>query len=219
MANNVAVTAGSGTTVATDDVSDVHYQVVKLALGDEGVTTRVTATDGLPVEIVAGTVALSGEDHIGAVGGHTVVIRPSITVTAGAYTAADVAGGELTLTSALRTSNGSGVLQDILITTEDGEAFQCNILIFSASPASNLADNAAFSWGSGDHDILLGKVEFVTADYETLGADGVAHKQNLGIGVKGTGGDANLHALIIATDGITFGATTDLNVAFKFLQD
>jgi hypothetical protein len=33
MADNVAITAGAGTTVATDEVAGVHYQKVKLALG------------------------------------------------------------------------------------------------------------------------------------------------------------------------------------------
>lgn len=33
MADNISVTAGSGTTVATDDVAGVHYQKVKLAIG------------------------------------------------------------------------------------------------------------------------------------------------------------------------------------------
>lgn len=33
MADNVAVTAGVGTSIATDDVSSVHYQINKLAIG------------------------------------------------------------------------------------------------------------------------------------------------------------------------------------------
>ena len=33
MADNIAVTAGSGTTVATDDVSGVNYQEIKLVDG------------------------------------------------------------------------------------------------------------------------------------------------------------------------------------------
>lgn len=37
MADNVMITAGSGTTVATDDVSGVQFQRVKLTLGADGV--------------------------------------------------------------------------------------------------------------------------------------------------------------------------------------
>lgn len=36
IADNVAVTAGVGTSIATDDISSVHYQRVKLSLGADG---------------------------------------------------------------------------------------------------------------------------------------------------------------------------------------
>lgn len=41
MADNVEITAGTGTDIATDDVAGVHYQKVKIALGADG------AIDGL----------------------------------------------------------------------------------------------------------------------------------------------------------------------------
>lgn len=55
MADNVAITAGSGTTVATDDVSGVHFQRVKLvnSTADSSTPTGVAA-DPL---IIAGAIA------------------------------------------------------------------------------------------------------------------------------------------------------------------
>lgn len=66
MADNVAVTAGSGTTVATDDVAGVHYQRVKLDIGPDGTSnplanptvstgTSVTATAADTSVLVANT--------------------------------------------------------------------------------------------------------------------------------------------------------------------
>lgn len=49
MADNVAVTAGSGTNIAADDISSVFYQRVKLSLG----------ADGSAVDAVAGAGAVS----------------------------------------------------------------------------------------------------------------------------------------------------------------
>lgn len=46
MADNVPITAGSGTTVATDDVSGVHYQRVKLIDGTADSTVAITGTSG-----------------------------------------------------------------------------------------------------------------------------------------------------------------------------
>jgi hypothetical protein len=41
MADNVAITAGTGTSIATDDVSSVHFQKVKLDLGADGASDPV----------------------------------------------------------------------------------------------------------------------------------------------------------------------------------
>jgi hypothetical protein len=225
MANNVAVTAGSGTSIATDDVSGVHYQVVKLALGTEDVATRVTSSNGLPVEIVAGTVALSGEDHIGQVGGHTVIIRPTVTVDTGIYAALDVLGalatsGVITLTSAMRTSGGSGILQSLVVYDDDNEKNPLSFLFFDAAPASGTyTGNGALALSSGDKAKYLGRVDIAAADYFTVGGDAVASVKNIGLAVKAVG-TANLYMIPIVTSGTpTYTASTDIQVGLGFLQD
>lgn len=50
MADNVAITAGSGTNIAADDVSSVYYQRVKLDFGADGASAPATAATPLPVE-------------------------------------------------------------------------------------------------------------------------------------------------------------------------
>lgn len=49
MADNVAITAGTGTAIAADDVSSVFYQKVKLDYGADGATAPVTAVTPLPI--------------------------------------------------------------------------------------------------------------------------------------------------------------------------
>jgi hypothetical protein len=53
MADNIAITAGSGTTIATDDVSGVHYQRVKLVNGTLDANDAIPgeATNGLDVDV------------------------------------------------------------------------------------------------------------------------------------------------------------------------
>jgi hypothetical protein len=46
MADNVAITAGSGTTVAADDISSVFYPRVKLSLGADGTAVDAVAGAG-----------------------------------------------------------------------------------------------------------------------------------------------------------------------------
>ena len=42
MADNIQVTAGSGTTIATEDVSGVQHQKIKIEFGGDGVATMVS---------------------------------------------------------------------------------------------------------------------------------------------------------------------------------
>lgn len=79
MADNVAITAGSGTNIAADDISSVWYQRVKLVSGDDGISPR---------DLFAGdyeTVAASQTDQVmGASGAQYdylagVLIIPSTT--------------------------------------------------------------------------------------------------------------------------------------------
>ena len=51
MADNVAITAGSGTTIAADDLSGVYYQRVKVAWGVDGSAVDASATNPFPVVI------------------------------------------------------------------------------------------------------------------------------------------------------------------------
>ena len=49
MADNIAITAGAGTTVATDDIGGVHHQLVKIEFGAADSATQVSSTNPLPV--------------------------------------------------------------------------------------------------------------------------------------------------------------------------
>ena len=48
MTDNVAVTAGAGTTIATDDISGVHYQRVKVTYGADGTATDPSSSAPFP---------------------------------------------------------------------------------------------------------------------------------------------------------------------------
>lgn len=64
MADNVAITAGSGTNIATDDIGGVQYQRVKATWGVDGTATDVSAANPLPVvqtgALPAGTNSIGG---------------------------------------------------------------------------------------------------------------------------------------------------------------
>lgn len=49
MPDNLGYTAGSGSTVATDDIAGIHYQRVKPAVGADGTAVDVSADNPMPV--------------------------------------------------------------------------------------------------------------------------------------------------------------------------
>lgn len=49
MADNVPISAGTGTNIATDDIGGVHYQIVKQGFGALDTVTLVSSSAGLPV--------------------------------------------------------------------------------------------------------------------------------------------------------------------------
>lgn len=53
MADNVPITAGSGTNVATDDIGGVHYQRVKIAVGEDGVAADASKTNPMPTTLIS----------------------------------------------------------------------------------------------------------------------------------------------------------------------
>jgi hypothetical protein len=49
VADNVAITAGSGTNIASDDIGGVQYQRIKIGYGTDGSYTDASGTNPLPV--------------------------------------------------------------------------------------------------------------------------------------------------------------------------
>jgi len=67
MADNVSITAGSGTSMGADDISSVKYPRVKLIHGADGVNDGdVSTANGLPISIVSITAPVTSP--VGAVG-------------------------------------------------------------------------------------------------------------------------------------------------------
>ena len=52
MADNVPITAGSGTSIASDDIGGVQHQRVKLSIGEDGSATDASLTNPVPVQAI-----------------------------------------------------------------------------------------------------------------------------------------------------------------------
>jgi len=112
MADNVAITAGSGTNIATDDIAGVHYQRMKLVDGTLDATTAIAAGGGVEAGALRVTVAsdstgvLSVDDN-----GSTLSVDDG-----GSTISVDDGGSSLTVDGTVTANAGTGFVS---VQTED----------------------------------------------------------------------------------------------------
>jgi hypothetical protein len=101
MADNVAITAGSGTNIATDDVAGTHFQRMKLVDGTLDSTTAIASGGGVESAALRVTIAsdstgvLSVDDN-----GSSLTVDGTVTANAGtgSFTVAQATAGNLNAT-------------------------------------------------------------------------------------------------------------------------
>jgi hypothetical protein len=199
MADNVAVTAGAGTTIGADEVTDgtlgtVKVQYVKLMDGTLDGTVKGTIDTNLGLKVDAGAA-------------FTVQVTPTITVPGTAYSVNDVFGGEQTITSAARYSGGGGVLMGITMSFEDDIAAETiEVLIFESNPAGTYTDNGALAVSDADTYAL---VAAVILDTKTdLGDGALLQARNINIPYV-CSGSANLYAVAVIRTAVPTPTATD----------
>lgn len=174
IADNIAITAGSGTTVATDDVSAVHYQRVKLDVGGNGVSLPVKGetNGGLRVQT-----------------GRRDILADTPTALSSSYTSGDCLGGVF-VWSSVAGAFGSGVITSILM-TDTAHAIQddtsLRLWLFNAAPSGGtVTDNSALALSDTDMNTrLIAVVPLCTATTDPAIEHGTAstvwYKGNLHI--------------------------------------
>lgn len=156
MADNVAITAGSGTTIATDEVTinavAVQAQRVKMILGPDGTYTADAA----------GRV-VSGSDGALYVDPRKKLVRLQITpvVSTTAYTSGDCLGPLTTVSNAVRFSGGSGRILGVQVLDKTQAVRPLMDLVLFDRTVTTAADNAPFQCSDADMAFCLGVIPLV----------------------------------------------------------
>lgn len=203
MVDNVAISAGTGTTIATDDIGAVHFQRMKLVDGtlDSSAVIPGDATSGLWVNPKPGT-------------RHVQVQSAGLTTATTAYTANDQLGTILTFTTAVRVSGGTGVLQSAALLDQAAVTGAVDLYLFDRS-VTLATDNAAAAFSDADMLFCLGVVSFPAPQGGT-GNSIIEVTSGLGISCNAT----SLFGALVTRAGHTFfGAVTNLAVRLHILQD
>ena len=159
MADNVAITAGSGTNVAADDISSVFYQRVKLTAGGDGVATGDVA--GRQVSAATDTALYTDPRPYRSWFTVTPVIDTNI------FASGDCLGGLNTITSAARYSGGGGTINSIKLLDKTQAQRSAMSLLFFNQSVTSAGNNAPAAFSDADMANLVAVVEILTGDYNT----------------------------------------------------
>lgn len=144
----------------------------------------------------------------------TKIVDKTPTITAGAYSAADVIGGLQTLDVA--NAGGGGILRNIIIADDDNEKAEITFYFFSAAPTT-IADNAAFAPVIADLKNFVGKVVVAATDYTTVNLNAYGLKSAIDMHFVIPTGNLYVYAVVTATP--TYAAATDLTFRYVFSLD
>lgn len=110
MADNVDITPGTGKTVATDDISGVQYQRVKVTWGADGTATDTSASSPLPVTVTTITAIGDGRKVVTTAGTRVTLASSTaikqVVITAETDNTGYVVVGGSTVVAALATRTG-----------------------------------------------------------------------------------------------------------------
>lgn len=160
MADNVAITAGSGTTIAADDISSVFYQRVKLSLGADGVAADAGVGQGVSSGGLRIAFPSDSTAHLGTIGGKSVraaaslMTRPSDTT---AYASGDLVANSTTAASvtplsftAARANDTTGVIRRAKIrksgTSVTNAQFRLHLYAADPSASTGITNGDNGAW-------------------------------------------------------------------------
>lgn len=232
MADNVAITAGSGTSIATDDVSGVHYQKIKVYASTDGTESPLTrAEDAAHSDGDHGVLLLAVRNYAGAgsdgdysalsttqdgslrVAMHKdqlrIAVQSSSFAGGASYVAGDQVGTLFTLANAARASGGSGVITSVLLTNANDIIGAYEVVFFRAS-VTLATDSSPFSISAADTRSVVASIPLTSAI--DLGSGRVAQAINIAVPYDCSGGTSLYAALICRSAHAVFGAGTDLEL-------
>ena len=204
MADNVAITAGSGTTIATDDCgAGGHAQVIKLAISTNGDITYI------PADATLGLAVSNRTPNV-----RVAVASAGLTTATTAYSVGDQAGTIFTIAGAARVSGGFGIIQSINLIDEGDVGTDYRIHFYRAS-VTLAADNAAFAVSDTDQRSCVGYVQMPSMI--DVGANRITTLGNVGIGYDCSGGTSLFAAIETRTANAVYAAVSNLYLSVALI--
>jgi hypothetical protein len=204
LADNVAITAGSGTTIAADEIGGVHHQRVKLGWGADGSYGDTSATNRLPT----------------TAGGITVIKSVTLSTDTSAYANGDVIADTQQVDAAFRIADGTGVLQAISVFDADDQTPYSFTIYIHRTSTSIGTENAGISISDANAAAgIIGAVSFAAGDCFDLINGRMYFRSGLGIPISAVSGTDDLYISMVCVLGTPTHTASGITVLLHILQD
>lgn len=212
---------GGGGAVTIADGADVTLGAKADASATSGSVSAIALLKGI-AGLLGGVLSVTVASAVtvqGQVGGLTYTAKKNPTISTSAYSAGFTVGGIQTLTGALVSNNGTGILESLILLDKSHQAAPMDILIFDVNPtAATTTDHATFVISTNDVNVVA-RVSVAASDYVQIASgESVAVKSGLGIAVQSSG-SSNLYAVAVTSGTPTYTGANDLQWVWGILQD
>lgn len=182
MADNIAITAGSGTTVAADDIAGVKHQRVKVSIGADG---EATDLDFGQATMAASVPVVPANDI-------DTVITVTPTLDTSAYASGDLLFDATEVVSAAHANGAVVTLKSVTVIDKSDQKVAFTLLIANAATDFG-APNSAPDPDDAEAATVIGWVPIGTGDYVDLGGAAVACVRNVNLVLKAGAATTNLY--------------------------
>ena len=197
MADNIAITAGSGTTIAADDIGGVKHQRVKLSVGADGEAT----------DLDFGQAAMAASVPVVPASDIDTVITVTPVLDTNAYAGGDLLFDSTEVASAAR-ANGSVVTLVSVTIVDKADQKVAFTLLFANAATDFGALNGAPDPDDSEAATVIGWVAVGTGDYVDLGGAAVACVRDVNLVLKAGAATTSLYIAAVNGSGTpTYGAS------------
>jgi len=184
-------------------------------IGDIKFGEGLPANSGVDIGDVDVLSIAAGENHLGEVGGADTIITVTPTVTAGAYSAGDAVGGELTFANAGRASGLGGIIKSVVFIDDAGQDAETELWLFDTTITA-VGDNAAFSQTEAELHTCIAVISSTEGTWRAAGTPSVCDVEvSRGYTCTGT----SLFGQLVTRGTPTYAATDDVTVRIQLVQN
>lgn len=158
------------------------------------------------VDILSMPALGAGENHLGEIGGKTILATFTLSLDTSAYVSGDVLADTQAVTSALRVNSGTGLLQSIKLLDKDDQGYPLDLYFLNANNSMG-TENSAVSVTDANADAILAVVSIAAGDWLDLGGCRIAFIGNLAIPIQAASGTTTLYIAAVSKGTGTYSAS------------